>query len=72
MADLEYPRTVGERPNRFDQMVLGSEAMRRAAVLHPEVHLLRFEIGNLLKPDSAARSGPAARLVVREMARAGR
>ncbi|HQS15231.1 FAD-dependent monooxygenase [Reyranella sp.] len=72
MADLEYPRTVGERPARFDQMVLGSEAMRRAAVLHPEVHLLRFEIGNLLKPDSAARSGPAARLVVREMARAGR
>lgn len=72
MADLEYPRTVGERPARFDQMVLGSEAMRRAAVLHPEVHLLRFEIGNLLKPDSAARSGLAARLVVREMARAGR
>ena len=72
MADLEYPRTVGERPARFDQMVPGSEAMRRAAVLHPEVHLLRFEIGNLLKPDSAARSGPAARLVVREMARAGR
>jgi len=72
MADLEYPRTVGERPARFDQMVQGSEAMRRAAVLHPEVHLLRFEIGNLLKPDSAARSGPAARLVVREMARAGR
>lgn len=72
MADLEYPCTVGERPARFEQMVQGSEAMRRAAVVHPEVHLLRFEIGNLLKPDSAARSGPAARLVVREMARAGR
>lgn len=72
MADLEYPRTVGERPARFEQMVQGSEAMRRAAVMHPEVHLLRFEIGNLLKPDSAVRSGPAARLVVREMARAGR
>jgi len=72
MADLEYPRTVGERPARFEQMVQGSEAMRRAAAMHPEVHLLRFEIGNLLKPDSAVRSGPAARLVVREMARAGR
>ncbi len=36
-----------------------------------EVQLLRFEIGNLVKPDSAARSGPAARLVAREMARAG-
>lgn len=71
MVDLEYPRTAGERPPNFDKMVLGTEAMRRAAVLHPEVQLLRFEIGNLVKPDSAARSGPAARLVAREMARAG-
>ena len=71
LADLEYPRTEGERPANFDKIVLGSQAMRRAAVLHPEVQLLRFEIGNLLKPDSAARSGPAARLVAREMARAG-
>jgi 2-polyprenyl-6-methoxyphenol hydroxylase-like FAD-dependent oxidoreductase len=71
MVDLEYPRTVGERPANFDKIVLGTEAMRRAAVLHPEVQLLRFEIGNLVKPDSAARSGPAARLVAREMARAG-
>ena len=71
MVDLEYPRTVGERPPNFAKIVLGSEAMRQAAVLHPEVQLLRFEIGNLVKPDSAARSGPAARLVAREMARAG-
>ena len=71
MVDLEYPRTTGERPPNFDKIVLGTEAMRRAAVLHPEVQLLRFEIGNLVKPDSAARSGPAARLVAREMARAG-
>ncbi len=71
MVDLEYPRTEGERPANFDKFVLGSEAMRRAAMLYPEVQLLRFEIGNLVKPDSAARSGPAARLVAREMARAG-
>jgi len=71
MVDLEYPRTVGERPPNFAKIVLGSEAMRQAAVLHPEVQLLRFEIGNLVKPDSAGRSGPAARLVAREMARAG-
>lgn len=71
MVDLEYPRTVGERPANFDKIVLGTEAMRQAAVLHLEVQLLRFEIGNLMKPDSAARSGPAARLVAREMARAG-
>jgi hypothetical protein len=50
-------------------MVQGSEAMRRAAALHPEVQLLRFEIGNLVKPNSAARSGPAARLVAKEMLR---
>ncbi len=71
MVDLEYPRTEGERPANFDKLVAGSEAMRRAAMLHPEVQRLRFEIGNLVKPDSAARSGPAARLVAREMARAG-
>lgn len=71
MVDLEYPRTKGERPPNFGRIVAGTEAMRRAAVMHPEVQLLRFEIGNLLKPDSAARSGPAARLVAREMARAG-
>ncbi len=69
MADLEYPLTVGERPAGFDKMVLGSEAMRHAAGKHPEVHLLRFEIGNLVKPNSAARSGPAARLVAKEMVR---
>jgi 2-polyprenyl-6-methoxyphenol hydroxylase-like FAD-dependent oxidoreductase len=71
MVDLEYPRTQGERPANFEKVVLGSEAMRRAAMLHPEVQRLRFEIGNLVKPDSAARSGPAARLVARELARAG-
>lgn len=68
-TDLEYPRTEGERPRGFDRMVQGSEAMRRAAALHPEVQLLRFEIGNLVKPNSAARSGPAARLVAKEMLR---
>lgn len=71
MVDLEYPRTEGERPVNFEKFVGGSEAMRRAAMQHPEVQRLRFEIGNLVKPDSAARSGPAARLVAREMARAG-
>mgnify|MGYP003584053155 CR=1 FL=1 len=71
LVDLEYPRTKGDRPPNFDKTVQGTEAMRRAAALHPEVQLLRFEIGNLVKPDSAARSGPAARLVAREMARAG-
>ena len=69
MADLEYPQTAGDRPAGFDKMVLGSEAMRRAAEKYPEVHLLRFEIGNLVKPNSAARSGPAARLVAKEMMR---
>ncbi len=71
MVDLEYARTEGERPPNFGKLVNGTEAMRRAAALHPEVQLLRFEIGNLVKPDSAARSGPAARLVAREMARTG-
>lgn len=71
LVDLEYPRTKGERPPNFDKVLQGSEAMRRAAALHPEVQSLRFEIGNLVKPDSAARSGSAARLVAREMARAG-
>ena len=69
MADLEYPLTAGDRPVGFDKMVLGSEAIRRAAEKHPEVHRLRFEIGNLVKPNSAARSGPAARLVAKEMMR---
>ena len=68
-TDLEYPRTEGERPPGLERMVQGAEAMRRAAAHHPEVHLLRFEIGNMIKPNAAARSGPAARLVAREMLR---
>ncbi|TAJ32405.1 MAG: hypothetical protein EPO67_11595 [Reyranella sp.] len=68
-TDLEYPRTEGERPPGFERMLQGSEAMRRAAALHPEVHLLRFEIGNMVKSSAAARSGPAARLVAKEMLR---
>lgn len=71
MVDLEYPRTEGERPANFDKIVLGTEAIRRAAMQHLEVQRLRFEIGNLMKPDSAARSGPAARLIAREISRTG-
>lgn len=70
-TDLEYPRTEGERPQGFERMLQGAEAMRRAAALHPEVHLLRFEIGNMVKPSTAARSGPAARLVAKQMLRRG-
>ena len=68
-TDLEYPRTEGERSPSLDRMLRASEAMRRAAALHPEVHLLRFEIGNMVKPNAAARSGSAARLVAKEMLR---
>lgn len=69
LADLEYPRTRGDRPAGFDRTLLASEAMRLAATEHPEVHLLRFEIGNLVKPNSAARSGAAARLVAKTLIR---
>lgn len=69
LADLEYPRTGGDRPAGFDKTLLASEAMRVAAAEHPEVHLLRFEIGNLVKPNSAARSGAAARLVAKTLIR---
>ncbi len=71
LADLLYPRTTGARPAGLDRMRLASEALRRAAQAHEEVQRLRFEIGNLVKPDSALRSGRAARLVALEMARAG-
>ena len=69
LADLEYPRTQGDRPAGFDKTLQASEAMRLAATEHPEVHLLRFEIGNLVKPNSAARSGAAARLVAKTLIR---
>lgn len=67
MMDLEYPQTRGERPSDLEKILLGMETMRRAATRHLEVQRLRFEISNMVKPDSAARRGPAARLIAAEL-----
>jgi 2-polyprenyl-6-methoxyphenol hydroxylase-like FAD-dependent oxidoreductase len=67
IVDLEYPQTQGTRPKDFDKRLAWAEAMRRAARRHAEVHKLRFEIGHLLSPASAARDGPLASLIAAEL-----
>ena len=63
IVDLEYPETQGNRPEDFDKRLAWVDAMRCAARRHPEVQKLRFEIGHLLSPASAARDGPLAPLI---------
>ena len=67
MGDLEFPETQGRRPEDFEKRLAFSEALRRAARKHHEVHKLRFEIAHLLSPVSAARDGPLAALISAEL-----
>jgi len=69
IVDMEYPQSRGRRPPDFGRIVDGMAAMRRAAGCHVEVQRLRFEIGNMIKPDSAARRGATARLIAAELLR---
>lgn len=50
-------------------MVAWSGALRRAGLLHAEVHKVRFEVGNMMKPGSAFREGPVAAMIEAELRR---
>ena len=68
-VDLEYSQTIGTRPPDYDKSLAWMEAMRRAVLRHPEVHKLRFEIGNMIRPGTASREGPLAALIAAELPR---
>src|SRR5262245_37075558 len=67
MTDLEYEKTGGHRSPDYAKRLAWAEATRRAARRHPEVQKLRWEIGHLLTPPSAARDGPLAPLIAAEL-----
>jgi 2-polyprenyl-6-methoxyphenol hydroxylase-like FAD-dependent oxidoreductase len=66
-VDMEYEQTLGERPAEHHKAVDWMEAMRRAALRHPDAQRLRMEIGHFLKPPTASRQGPIAQLIAAEL-----
>src|SRR6516225_1335823 len=49
-ADLAFPETRGERPERFDEARRFEAILFRAAVVDPVVHRAVFEVAQLLRP----------------------
>ena len=54
-ADFVYPETRGDRPADFENMLKFGRAMVALAARDPDVHKLRLEVLNLLKPRSVFR-----------------
>jgi len=51
-ADLAFPETRGERPEKFEEAQLFEAALFRAVVADPVVHRTMMEVGQLLQPQS--------------------
>jgi hypothetical protein len=51
-ADLAFPDTRGERPERFDEAQRFEAELFRAVVVDPVVHRAMIEVGQLLQPVS--------------------
>jgi 2-polyprenyl-6-methoxyphenol hydroxylase-like FAD-dependent oxidoreductase len=54
-ADLAFPETRGERPEKFAEARQLEAALFRAAVADPVVHRAVIEVGHLLKPQNVLR-----------------
>jgi 2-polyprenyl-6-methoxyphenol hydroxylase-like FAD-dependent oxidoreductase len=55
VADFVYPETRGERPADFENRLKFGQAMTMLAARDADVHKLRLEVMNLLKPRSVYR-----------------
>jgi 2-polyprenyl-6-methoxyphenol hydroxylase-like FAD-dependent oxidoreductase len=51
-ADLAFPATRGERPERFEEAQQFEAALFRAAVADPVVHRAMMDVAQLLRPQS--------------------
>ena len=51
-ADLAFPGTRGERPEKFEEARLFEAALFRAVVADPVVHRAMMEVGQLLQPQN--------------------
>jgi hypothetical protein len=51
-ADLAFPATRGERPEKFEEAQQFEAALFRAAVADPVVHRAMMEVAQLLQPYS--------------------
>jgi 2-polyprenyl-6-methoxyphenol hydroxylase-like FAD-dependent oxidoreductase len=51
-ADLAFPGTLGERPEKFEEAQQFEAALFRAVVADPIVHRAMMEVGQLLQPQS--------------------
>jgi len=54
-ADLAFPATRGERPEKFEEARLFEAALFRAVVADPVVHRAMMEVGQLLQPQNLLR-----------------
>ena len=54
-ADLAFPGTRGERPEKFEEARLFEAALLRAVVADPVVHRTMMEVGQLLQPHNLLR-----------------
>jgi len=54
-ADLAFPGTRGERPEKFEEARLFEAALFRAVVADPVVHRAMMEVGQLLQPQNLLR-----------------
>jgi hypothetical protein len=69
-ADLAFPETRGERPDKFEEGRQFEAALFRAAVADPVVHRAVIEVGQLLKPHSLLREPDVMRRIEAVCARA--
>ena len=51
-ADLGFPETRGERPEKFEEAQQFEASLFRAVVADPLVHRAMMEVGQLLQPQS--------------------
>ena len=69
-ADLAFPATRGERPDKFDEARQFEAAVFRAAVADPVVHRATMEVAQLLQPQSLLHEPEIMRRIEAEPAKA--
>jgi hypothetical protein len=69
-ADLAFPATRGERPEKFEEARQFEGGLFRAAVADPVVHRATLEVAQLLQPQSLLREPDIMRRIEAELAEA--
>ena len=69
-ADLAFPATRGERPEKFEEARQFEAALFRAAVADPVVHRATMEVAQLLQPQSLLHDPDIMRRIEAEPAKA--